>query len=108
MSEHDSKKIPESGAFTLSDAAWEEARRRARVIGPLSELDTVPSAVAAEAGDQLGLSARTVYSLILRYRQSGGSVVSLALRRSEGGRNGRRLPEYTEHLISSVITEMYL
>ncbi len=108
MSEHDSKKIPESGALTLSDAAWEEARRRARVIGPLSEFDTVPSAVAAEAGDQLGLSARTVYSLIRRFRQSGGSVISLAPRRSDGGRGGRRLPVNTEHLISSVINEMYL
>ncbi|MFX0195306.1 MAG: hypothetical protein ACFFCW_04210 [Candidatus Hodarchaeota archaeon] len=88
MSEHDSKKIPESGALTLSDAAWEEARRRARVIGPLSEFNTGPSAVDAEAGDQLGLSARTVYSLSRRYRQSGGSVISLAPRRSDSGRGG--------------------
>jgi len=108
MSDTDSITIPESGALTLSDAAWEEARRRAKIIGPLSACDTVPSTIATAAGDQLGLSSRTVYSLIRRYRESGGSVVSLAPTRSDGGRGGRRLPERTEHLIFSVINELYL
>lgn len=100
--------ILESGTLTQADAAWEEARRRAAIIGPLAAKEKTPASLAAEAGEQLGLSARTVYTLIRRYKASGGSLLSLVPAQPQGGRGGSRLPEETERIISSSLTELYL
>jgi len=100
--------IPETGILTVPDAVWSEVRRRADVIGPLTEKDKVSANIAAEAGEQLGLSARTVYTLIRRYRESGGSILSLAPGRPEGGRGGSRLSEEIERIVSCAINELYL
>ncbi len=108
MPTHDPKLIIESGALTVSDNAWKEARRRSSIIGPLADLDIVSTAMAAEAGQKLGLSERTVYTLIYRFRESGKSLISLAPIRSHGGRGGKRLPDKIEKIISSTISEMYL
>jgi hypothetical protein len=69
--------ILESGTLTQADAAWEEARRRAALIGPLAAKEKTPASLAAKAGEQLGLSERTIYTLIRRYKASGGSLLSL-------------------------------
>ncbi len=104
----DERGILESGVLTQSDAVWAEARRRAAIISPLAEREKISSSLAAEAGEQLGLSARTIYTLIRRYKASGGSLLSLAPAQSQGGRGSSRLPEETERIISSSLTELYL
>jgi len=100
--------ILESGTLTQADAVWEEARRRAAIIGPLAAKEKTPVSLAAEAGERLGLSARTIYTLLRRYKASGGSLLSLAPTQSLGGRGGSRLPEETERIITSSLTELYL
>ena len=101
-------RVAESGAVGLSDQAWSEARRRAEVIGPLGEMPQVPDDIVGEAAEKLGLSKRMVYYLLRRWRQSGGSVVSLAPGR-RGVRRGKcLLPQEVETVISVAITEVYL
>ncbi len=91
MADLDAKMVPERGALCLSEPLWEEAKRRAAVIVPLVEQKTVAVALAAEAADALGVSTRTVYALIRRYRESGGLLSAFAPVRSQGGRGGTRL-----------------
>ena len=38
-----SELLTENGAVTLADAKWQEARRRASIIGPLAEAPSVLS-----------------------------------------------------------------
>ncbi|EJE81098.1 putative transposase, partial [Escherichia coli O111:H11 str. CVM9455] len=37
----DTPRIPEQGVATLPDEAWERARRRAEIISPLAQSETV-------------------------------------------------------------------
>ncbi|PKA45169.1 helix-turn-helix domain-containing protein (plasmid) [Rhizobium sullae] len=67
--------IPEQGVIGLSDVAWEEAKRSVVVIRPLAELPAAPAHLARRAGRVFGLTERTVYALIRRYRQSGVLLV---------------------------------
>jgi putative transposase len=108
MADLDAKMVPERGALCLSEPLWEEAKRRAAVIVPLMEQKTVAVALAAEAADALGVSTRTVYALIRRYRESGGLLSAFAPVRSQGGRGGTRLPEAVERIVAAAITELYL
>ena len=64
--------VPEHGLVSLSAEAWAAAQRRTPVIAPLAALAVVPTATAGIAAEQLGLSTRSVYELIRRYRTSGG------------------------------------
>jgi putative transposase len=102
------KFIPESGTVRFSDAVWAEARRRADVIGPIATQETVSSTVAAEAALKLGVTERTVYNLVKRWRESAGSFLSLIPAASNGGKGQSRLPPELECIVSSVISAMYL
>ena len=99
--------IVERGVLSLSAAAWEEARRRAAVIGPLAA-GTVSHRAADAAGEQLGLSRRQVYALVKSWRQGSGLVTDLAVARSDGGRGGGRLPEAVEAVIGEVLRKRYM
>ena len=100
--------VPEHGLLSLSAAAWEEAKRRALVIAPLADLAGVPTATALAAAEQLGLSPRSVYTLLQRYRTSGRLVSALAPRPHPGGRGGTRLPQPVERVITQAIEGVYL
>ncbi|WP_247754020.1 helix-turn-helix domain-containing protein [Citrobacter freundii] len=65
----DTVPIAEHGVATLPDQAWERARRRAEIIGPLAQSETVGHEAADAAAQALGLSQRQVYILIRRARQ---------------------------------------
>ena len=67
----DTPRIPEQGVATLPDEAWERARRRAEIISPLAQSETVGHEAADMAAQALGLSRRQVYVLIRRARQGG-------------------------------------
>ncbi|SRY39337.1 transposase [Escherichia coli] len=60
----DTPRIPEQGVATLPDEAWERARRRAEIISPLAQSETVGHEAADMAAQALGLSRRQVYVLI--------------------------------------------
>ncbi len=100
--------VPEHGLVSLSAEAWAEAKRRAPVIAPLAALTVVPTATAGIAAEQLGLSMRSVYELIRRYRTSGGVLSSLAPMPHTGGRGGTRLVQPMEQVIAQAIQAVYL
>ena len=54
----DTPRIPEQGVATLPDEAWERARRRAEIISPLAQSETVGHEAADMAAQALGLSRR--------------------------------------------------
>ncbi|WP_244538143.1 transposase [Mesorhizobium sp. YR577] len=103
----DQAQIPE-GILGLSDIAWIEAKRRAAIIAPLAGHAEVPARLAREAGTELGLTERTVYSLIRRYRQSGGLLSSLAPKPPSGGKGKSRLPFVVETIICEAIRDEFL
>jgi len=102
------RRVPERGTLSLPEAAWAEAPRRAAVIGPLAARDSVSANAARDAGRTLGLSERTIYALLRRWRQSGGLAASLALRPSPGGRGKKRLPAAAERMVAEAIRDEYL
>ncbi len=89
----DTPRIPEQGVATLPDEAWERARRRAEIISPLAQSETVGHEAADMAAQALGLSRRQVYVLIRRARQGSGLVTDLVPGQSGGGKGKGRLPE---------------
>ena len=99
--------IVERGVLSLSAAAWDEARRRAAVIGPLAS-GRVSHGAADAAGEQLGLSRRQVYALLKSWRQGSGLVTDLAVARSDGGRGEGRLPAAVESVIREVLRKRYM
>jgi len=100
--------IAPSAPADLDDQRWQEARRRAAVIGPLASRLTVSQTDADAAGLELGLSTRTVYSLVRAWRRSGGSVPLLAPTRPPGGRGKYRTDPTVELIITEAIERYYL
>lgn len=85
--------IAERGVLSLSDAEWQEAKRRADVISPLAALGSVSHAAADAASEALGLRRRTVYELIRRWRAGQGVVTDLAKIPNHRGKGKSRLTE---------------
>jgi hypothetical protein len=83
--------ITESGIIRLSDSMWNKARHRAEVISEIAEREIISTPIAVEAARKLNLSERTVYRLVRRWRESGGSVTALVSQGSNGGNGGSRL-----------------
>ena len=104
----DTPRIAEHGVATLSEQAWERACRRAEIIGPLAQSETVGHEAADEAAQALGLSRRQVYVLIRRVRQGLGLVTDLAPGQSSGGKGKGRLPESVERIIRELIQKRFL
>ena len=104
----DTSRIPEQGVATLPDQAWERARRRAEIIGPLAQSETVGHAAADAAAQALGLSRRQVYALIRRARQGAGLVTDFAPGQSSGGKGKGRLPEPVERIIRELLQRRFL
>ena len=101
-------RITERGVATLSDEAWEHARRRAEIIAPLAMLEVVGHQAADAAAQALGLSRRQVYVLIRRARQGSGLVTDLAPGQSGGGKGRGRLPESVERIIRELLQKRFL
>ena len=100
--------ITENGILKLSDAKWDKARHRAEVIEPIAERDVVPRVIAVEAANKLNLSERRIYTLVSRWRESGGTITSLISQGSNGGTGGSRLTTKLESVISEAIVDTYL
>ncbi len=103
----DTPRIPEQGVATLPDEAWERARRRAEIISPLAQSETVGHEAADMAAQALGLS-RQVYVLIRRARQGSGLVTDLVPGQSGGGKGKGRLPEPVERVIHELLQKRFL
>lgn len=68
----------ERGLLSMSEESWQEARRRAAVVGPLAALESVTHRAADSAGQQLRLPRRQVDVVVKRHRQGSGLVTDLA------------------------------
>lgn len=100
--------IPEQGAATLPKPAWEHARHRAEIIGPLAQSEIVGHAAADAAAQALGVSRRQVYALIRRARHGAGLVTDFAPGQSSGGKGKGRLPEPVERIIRELLQKRFL
>jgi putative transposase len=103
----DPVRVAARGQLTMSDAAREPARNRAAVIGSLAARGATGIAAADRAAAELGVSRRQVYVLLDRHRQGSGVVNDLAVRRSTGGKGGKRLPEPVEEIIRDLIRKRF-
>lgn len=104
----DQARIATQEQQSISDAVWEQARIRARVISALASRESVGIVAADETAVALGVSRRQVYVLLDRYRQGSGLVTDLVARRSAGGRGGNRLPEPVEEVIRNSVRKRFL
>lgn len=104
----DHVRLAARGQLSMSDAAWEQAQIRAKVISALASRETIGVVAADEASAELGISRRQVYILLGRYRQGSGLVTDLAARRSTGGKGGNRLPEPVEEFIRNAVRKRFL
>lgn len=104
----DETPVVEQGVVSMPDEDWEEARRRAAVIGPLAARPSVSHQAADAAAERLGLSRRQIYVLVERWRRGPGLVTDLAVAHSDGGRGRGRQPEAVEAVIADVLRTRYL
>lgn len=100
--------IAESGALTLSEAAWAVARRRAAIVQPLADSSVVAQADVEIAAQELGLSARQIYRLVKVWRGSGGNIASLVAAPPSGGKGKSRLSGQVATIVVSSIEDNYL
>ncbi|MGW4719475.1 Mu transposase C-terminal domain-containing protein [Nocardia sp. NPDC004260] len=100
--------LPERGVVSADEPRWQLAVQRARVIGPLAELDHVSLAAADQAAERLGVTQRQVYALVKRWREGEGVASDMLPRRSSGGRGGARLGEDVEAVVRKVLRSRYL
>lgn len=100
--------MQERGLLTLSEEAWNEARRRAEVIIPLAAQAHLPRSKAEEAAKHLGLSIRQIYKLVRRFKNSAGLLTDLVPRASTGGRGKTRINSSVEEIVSGAIKDFYL
>ncbi|BBH54639.1 Mu transposase C-terminal domain-containing protein [Fluviispira sanaruensis] len=98
----------EIGPVRLSEPAWEEARRRAKVIQSLLKISKISEKKRQTAANELGISKRTLSRLIERYKVSGKLLSSLAPRSPNGGIGKPRIGENVESIIHKVVRELYL
>jgi putative transposase len=82
--------------------------RRAEIIGPLAQSETVGHEAADMAAQALGLSRRQVYVLIRRARQGSGLVTDLVPGQSERRQGKGRLPEPVERIIRELLQKRFL
>jgi putative transposase len=92
----------------IPEADWREAKRRVEVVRPLAERGRWPRHRVQVAAAALGLSERQTYTLLRRYRDTGGTLTALLPGRSSGGRNTPRVTPATEVALRRVIEESYL
>jgi putative transposase len=92
----------------IANELWEEAQRRAKIIGPLAQQHTVSVAEAVAAAKKLGLSERTIYNLVQRWHTSGGSALSLVVKKIRTDKGKSRLVPKIEQLIFQSIQGSYL
>ncbi|MCW3767806.1 MULTISPECIES: Mu transposase C-terminal domain-containing protein [Paenarthrobacter] len=104
----DPRRVAADGQLTMSDAAWEQAKTRAAVIGALAQRQSPSGAAVDQAAAELGISPRRVYVLLARYRQGAGLVTDLAVHRSTGGKGRNRLPEPVEQITRDLIRRRFM
>jgi putative transposase len=100
--------MQERGLLNLSEGDWEQAKKRADVIGPLAGLSPVGRIAAEEAAALLGISRRSVYELLKRYRAGNGFVTDLAAGQSGGGKGKKRIGVEVDAIITEVVEAFYL
>jgi putative transposase len=92
---------------SVSEADWETARERERVLRSLAEQQSVSTAAVDEAARKLGLSRSFTYKLLARYKQLP-QVSSLLLRTRGRTPDLQLLDQAREKVMEQAIQEFYL
>jgi len=92
----------------ISEADWQEAKRRKTVLDPLMDKPNCPLEMAKQAGQQLGLTWRQIYNLLHRYRDYDYQLLALLPHKPTGGKDKTRLQYTAEQIIHTVIKDKYL
>lgn len=92
----------------ISEADWEEAKRRETILKPLSQQTTCSLDEAKQAAKELGLSWRQIYNLLKRYREYDEELLALIPHQSLGGKGKPRIQLIAEKIIQDVIIDGYL
>ena len=92
----------------LSEKAWEIAKKRHQTLEPLLGLLEIPKSKIQEVCKELGLSRRTIFRLIKKYKNAGGTIISLVPQMSSGGDGKFRLDQKIEIIIQEAIDKVYL
>jgi putative transposase len=95
-----SELLTETGAITLGDTKWQEARPPDSIIRPLADASIVSQRAVHEAANRLGLSARSVYALVRTWRLSGGGVPAPVSIKPSSGRGRTRLAPSSRNAVS--------
>lgn len=101
-------KEPFTEITSISDADWEEAKRREKIIQPLANQRQCSLKETKKAAKLLHLGWRQIYYLINRYREFDGNLRSLLPNKSKGGKGRYRIHSNLELIIQSVIDDIYL
>lgn len=91
----------------VSDADWQEAKRRFEIIRPLLVRGGRTRAKVEDAAKAAGVHWTTIYHWVNQYLPTGRTS-SLIPARSDGGRGKGRIPKALEEIITSVIKSHYL
>lgn len=98
----DTPRIPEQGVATLPDEAWERARRRAEIISPLAQSETVgheAADMAAQGGYEL---PKTVLRLSIFCEHTQRQIWHLTLELSRAAKR-RRLERIVRHYLPTTL-----
>jgi putative transposase len=99
---------PYTEISSISDADWEEAKRREKVIRPLANQHLCVLKEAKAAAKLLDLGWRQIYNLINHYRERDGKLIALLPGKSTGGKGRKRIHSNLEIIIQSAIDDIYL
>lgn len=92
----------------LTDKSWEIAKKRQTILEPLLLLDEIPKAKVKEVCQELNICRSSFFRLIKKYKDAGGSIISLAPNTSSGGDGKVRLDQKIEIIIQEAIDKVYL
>jgi putative transposase len=92
----------------ISEDAWQTASRRAELIRPLADMARCPQALIRTAAEELGVSARHIYTLIRRCRAAESAAMALVPNVSGGGKGNSRIDKPVEEILKAIIKEVYL
>lgn len=92
----------------VSKASWERAKQNAQTITALIQNGRVRRREAEKAAEQLGVSLRTLYRRIAKFRASPQLTSLIPRYHMRGGHNKPRIPKRSEEIITDLIHSKYL
>ncbi len=103
----DQKVEHENELISISDSAWDEAKKKYIVIKPLLEMSRRTAKDVQEHADKVNVHSATIYRWIKAYERTGKTSSLIPTRRT-GGKGKSRLTDEVEKTLRDVIQNFYL